>query len=116
MFFKDKKLQYDPKLFEKEFNSKQNEFNSNSKKFWGNQNEFITKINEFIDRMLNKLLEIKTVSSNADAKNLIEKTIKIDPVLKIILAVAILLIFLSSPIFFIIWIIILIAIANNKNK
>lgn len=116
MFFKDKKLQYDPKQFEKEFNSKKNEFNSNSKKFWGNQNEFVAKINEFIDRMLNKLLEIKAVNSNIDVKTFIEKTIKIDPVLKIIWTIAILLIFLSGPIFFGIWIIILIVVANNKNK
>gem|GEM_PF-4911370 len=52
--------------------------------------------------MLNKLLEIKTINNNIDAKNFIEKAIKIDPILKIILVIAILLIFLSSPIFVII--------------
>lgn len=116
MFWKTKKLQYDPKEFEKEFNKQDTRFKSNQNSFNFDWENLLSRFNEFINNFLRKLLEKESVKNNKSLKDFIGKLIELKPILKIVILFALFLIFISSPIFFIIWIIILVNITKNPKS
>lgn len=116
MFWKTKKLQYDPKEFEKEFNKQDTRFKWNQNSFDFDWKGLLSRFNEFINNFLRKLPEKESIKNNKSLKDLIGKLIELNPVLKIVILFALFIIFTSSPIFFIIWIIILVNITKNHKS
>lgn len=116
MFFKDKKLQYDPKEFEKEFNKQDARFKWNQNNFNFDWENLLSKFNEVANNFLRKLLEKESIKNNVIIRDLIGKLIELNPVLKIFILVVLFLILTSSPIFFIIWTIILVNITKNPKS